>query len=251
MATYDAALEVVTIVRAHPSDGDPILQNAEAEGYFTLDLTADPAGRLGMCTGAQKLANEILIAITEKRMMALLGAFNLQEFETLAHQRLEQFRSSQLRYVGENDPDLVGFDISRRDPVTGTYVKLTRAPAAETFVDTRVVPGVTYSYTIGRRSNRNPNEPIAIEKIDVTPPIAGSDLITDFDSCTVEVQPRSVTFFLPQNRTFRPDELLGNVLSVNVTTGADPRGVVLLIRLESGAGIPFTIQAPIPQSSVI
>lgn len=244
MATYDAALEILTVIRAHPSDGDPILENAEAEGFFSLDLAADQVGRLGMVTGSQKLAQQILIALTERRMFALLASFNIQEFETLAHQRLLQFRANQLRFASENSPGLVGFDVTRFDPLKKRYVTLTPSPVPDSFVDTKVVPGVTYSYQVGRRSSGSAKS-VVVETLSITVPLAGSDLLLDFESCTVEVERSAVTFYFPQNRTFRQDEILGSVIAVNARPGSDPRAVVLVIRATTGAGAPLIVRVPL------
>lgn len=246
MATYDAALELQTVVRGHPSDGDPILTNPDDQGFFSLDLAADQAGRLGLVTGLQKLAQQIVIAITGKRMKSMLLGFNLLEYEALVVARLEQFRSNQMRFVAENDPTLLGFEVSRKNRA-GDYVLLTQVPIPDIFTDAHVTPGVTYTYRIARRTTRQPGNAVTMEIVEIEIPLAGAQMYDEFDSCAAEATKGSVTFFFPQNRTFRPDEILGQVASVNVREGADPRQVVISIRAKTAAGTDLVLNH-VPQS---
>lgn len=245
MATWDPALEILTTVREYPSDGVPILRNADAEDSFYLDVAADALGRLGVVTGVTKLAQQVVLALTERRMAALLGTFTLTEFETLATERLKQLRASQMRFVAENDPSSVGFDVAKLDRRSGKYVRLNGFPITDTFTDASVVPGVTYAYSVGRRASRDSDRSTTIELLELEVPLAGSEL-SDFTSCAVKVERGAITFSFPQNRTFRLDEMLAAVLSINARIGADPRQVVVSLALTNALGNRVDVSTTVP-----
>lgn len=244
MATWDIAAEINTVIRGDGSE-NPTIINADAEAFLRFDLAVDPLGRFGKVTGKLKLAQQITFALVNRNTVGIFRNFKIREYETLVVAAMENFRRAQMRFVLENEPDLLGWDLFKFNPVTGQYDRLNNLPITRTVADTKVRPGRQDRYQIARRSKRSPEVGSAVEVIAITPPVAGGRFLT-FQNAVAYPEATSVRFWFKQNRTFRPDELLRRVVSVNVREGSDPRAAVVSLKVETLPGEKVNLSVPLP-----
>lgn len=244
MATWDIAADINTIVRGSSGDA-PLILNSGAEGYLRFDLAVDPLGRFGKVTGKLKLAQQLTFAFVNRRTVGIFQNFQIREYEALVLAAVKAFQAAQQRFILENEPDLLGWDLLKANRVTGEFVRLNNLPIARSVADTEVKPGRREQYQIARRSKRSPAAGVSVELIAVTPPVAGGSFQV-FQSVVVYPEPDNIRFWFKQNRTFRPDEILRRVLDINVREGADPRAAVVSLRVQTLAGERVTVSLPLP-----
>lgn len=240
--TWDVAASINTVIRTP----DGTVTNVSPDASFRFDILSDALGRAGRVTSKAKLAQHIIRSIVNRRNVGLLNRLRRNELEAVIRASLNDLIVAQRAYVTENTPDIVGWDVFKRDPRIGEFKRLNNIPIERYFEDTDVVPGRLEVYKTGQRTRRAREQVTLLERIEVTPPVSGGGFDISHTSCTVLPTRTSVTFYFPANRTFAEGEIISSIDSVNVREGADPRQVVVSIRITTAQGDPISLTLPVP-----
>lgn len=240
--TWDIAASINTVIKTP----DGTITNVSPDASFRFDILTDGLGRAGRVTSRAKLAQHVIRSIVNRRNVNLLNRLRRNELEAIVRSSLNDLVVAQRAFVIENSPDILGWDVFKRDPRTGDFNRLNNVPIERYFEDTDVVPGRLEVYKTAQRTRRAPSQSALLERIEVTPPISGGTFDTGHTSCTVLPTRTSVTFYFPANRTFSEGEIISSIDSVNVREGDDPRQVVVSIRVTTAKGDPISLTLPVP-----
>jgi hypothetical protein len=252
---WDIAIDINTVIRSNDPNEPPVVTSKgivqspgdvrNLEG-MKFDLAADPLGRGGKVTGPLKLAQQVVFAITNERIGRALSVFEFREYQGVIETVLQALQASQASFVSENDPEILGWDVEKLNPVTNAWKRLNNVPVTRILTDEKVESAYKSTYRISRRNKRSPAQSTVVEIVEVNPPCdSGScEIQLGFQSVLVIPSKSSNTLFFAPNRFFTPGEIMDAIEGLNVREGSDPRQAVVSIRIRAVDGTVIERSVP-------
>jgi len=213
---------------------------ASERTHSTINLS--PTGDIRLITGRDKLVTQMLRAIVSEGVFTdgviNSSSDNMRNIRAMMVNVFRKFRSNQINYVQENDPDLTGFAIYRKAAGSDdAYVKVSGNGVTNKFVDTGLENGKTYSYAT-TRFYKDVFETQFVDTVDITPSAFSKNLtvISKSAACFISGNGQ-VEIYVDFRKRFKASELLNKILETQVIQdSAEPRKYSVQIKVEDVRG---------------
>jgi len=208
--------------------------------HSTINLS--PTGDIRLITGRDKLITQMLRALVSKSVFTD-GVINstsdsLRNIRALVVNTFRKFRSNQINYVQESDPDLTGFAIYRKAAGSDdSYAKVSGNGVTNKFTDTGLENGKTYSYAT-TRVFKNIFETQFVDTTDITPSSFTKNLtiVSKSAACFISGNGQ-VEIYVDFRKRFKASELLNKILEVQVIQDSvEPRKYAVQVKIEDVRG---------------